>query len=1075
LATKRIDKETTKALTSFLKDVEQLSNESSKTHRFIALVSELFPKNIVSVISSGIEKKVLRIDDKQQIKRGSIDSYFGNAVIEFENSLKITGEHAEEQLKGYVAGIWQSETNEKETSFRPLIAIASDAITWRVYRPYLISMEKGTPKVGLELSRQIVLSQENLDEFWFWLTSFLFRSDQIEPTAQQFKIDFGAQSLAFNEGRVALKTAWAAVETHNEVILAYETWKKYLTFTYGSLSTDKDLIHENELKELFLKHTYLACVARLLIWASQSKGKVEENIRGMIHQIISGLYFESRGLANLVENDFFQWVRRAEADTILYPIWERILTQLLTYNLRQMKEDVLKSIYQEIVDPKDRHDLGEYYTPDWLCERLVSELLPKSGFVSVLDPSCGSGSFLRATIAHQIKSNPDVSPKDKLQNILQNVVGIDIHPLAVTIARATYVLALGDLMNTVKRSIQIPIYLADSLFLPTEVAQSSLDLGFGDKSFGIELNFGGEKVIIPDELVNVSELFDKAISASTKVAVDHSESGKETLDSLKRYIVKEAPSIENIKNKKDIFNSLWSYVEKLSKLIKLKKNSIWDFVIRNAYRPAMIKNYFDFIVGNPPWLSYRYIENPDYQKEIKRLAVDEYKIAPKAQKLMTQMELGTVFLVHCLASFGKKGAKIGFVLPRSVLTADQHENLRLRSYKAPMNIISYWDLKDVQPLFRTLSCVLFAERNDIVGSVKDKIPVLEWEGTLEDRDMRWEKVKGELKPTKATGSVVFLGDRSAFSTKKGASEIQRESIYSDRFKQGATLVPRNFYFIRLVNLKGKVKKDGLYWAETEPEQAKESKPPYKEVRMSGQVEGKYLFTTALSKHLLPFVMLHPPTVTLPVDCENGIFHLTGTEELRKNGYREMAKWMTKAEKIWQEKREDKASHQNVYEWLDYQGKLSSQNLNQRHLVLYNAAGKNISAAYFDRNTTEFPFIVDHKLYWTSCSTVEEADYLCAILNAEIVNELVKPFQSMGLLGERDLHKKVLGLPIPEFDPKNKLHIEISKLGEAARIKTLNSFDDKILESSLAKQRGWVRENVKEILENINPLVKRLIS
>jgi hypothetical protein len=51
-----------------------------------------------------------------------------------------------------------------------------------------------------------------------------------------------------------------------------------------------------------------------------------------------------------------------------------------------VREDVLKGVYQQLIDPKDRHDLGEYYTPDWLCERIVQELLPKAGYKKVSRP-----------------------------------------------------------------------------------------------------------------------------------------------------------------------------------------------------------------------------------------------------------------------------------------------------------------------------------------------------------------------------------------------------------------------------------------------------------------------------------------------------------------------------------------------------------------------------------------------------------------------------------------------------------------------------------------------------------------
>ncbi len=46
---------------------------------------------------------------------------------------------------------------------------------------------------------------------------------------------------------------------------------------------------------------------------------------------------------------------------------------------------------------------------------------------------------------------------------------------------------------------------------------------------------------------------------------------------------------------------------------------------------------------------------------------------------------------------------------------------------------------------------------------------------------------------------------------------------------------------------------------------------------------------------------------------------------------------------------------------DYQGKLTAQSLRQQHLVLYNAAGTNVSAAYFTRGKEQIPFVVDHKL------------------------------------------------------------------------------------------------------------------
>ena len=86
--TQRLDERTRAAVLSYLTDVRQLPNESAKTHRFAALVEGLFPGSPASThFAAGVEK-IVRVDTAKGQKRGFIDSYYGNAVIEFENSPK---------------------------------------------------------------------------------------------------------------------------------------------------------------------------------------------------------------------------------------------------------------------------------------------------------------------------------------------------------------------------------------------------------------------------------------------------------------------------------------------------------------------------------------------------------------------------------------------------------------------------------------------------------------------------------------------------------------------------------------------------------------------------------------------------------------------------------------------------------------------------------------------------------------------------------------------------------------------------------------------------------------------------
>lgn len=1070
-------------LRNYVREVKSLPNEAAKRSRFAALIAELFPGTIaVTEYSRGIEK-LIRIErtNVEKEKKGRADAYYGNAIIEFEKSLSATLTEAESQLREYVAGTWQ-----KEKTHRSLLAIASDGINWNIYRPVLPAGEKPTPEnVTLEELRPFKLGEDSLGAFWLWLTSLLFRPQQIEPTAERFQLDFGTWSPLYREGMAALKRAWAKVSHGSEAELAFETWQRYLTVTYGSLTEDTTATKDtetaqeiSELENLFLRHTYLASIARLLIWAALSQGKSNDDLRKVASDVLSGRYFHSKRLANLVDDDFFHWIRSDESEEILASTWERILSHLIEYDLGQVREDVLKGVYQQLIDPKDRHDLGEYYTPDWLCERIVKELLPDHGYKAVLDPSCGSGSFLRAAVTHFLNHNPEGTDNDRLRLVLGSVQGIDIHPVAVTIARATYVLALGKLINAARKPIQVPVYMADSLFLPREVEQSLIE-----KLSGVEITYGGKKdqklVVMPDMLIHMPELFDDAIAACTSVAEEHAKTAKDTRTSLEKHLNQAVPDLSKLLGYDTVLDSLWSFTEGLAQLIRDKKNTIWSFIIRNSYRPAMLKGQFDFIVGNPPWLSYRFISDPDYQDEVKRRAIGTYKIAPVHQRLITQMELATVFLAHSMATFAKSNARLGFVMPRGVLNGDQHQNLILRKYStdAKLRLTGYWDLRDVMPLFNVPACVLFAKRDTSPGMPKDKLPVLEWAGHLPGRDVNWEIAKTRLHATEKEGRVIYLGTRAALSTAPGATSPSKPSKYQDVFKQGATIVPRSFYFVRVNNLDGELDPKAVYWAETEPEQAKQAKKPYIDVKMSGLVEGQFIYTTAVSRHLVPYSLLTPVPVVLPIENRHGSLYVLTADQLTNEGYREFGKWMHEAERTWKLKRKDKADKQTLYERLDYQRELTRQEFGQRFLVLYNHSGMNVAAALFDRASQPIPFIVDVKLYWAAFNTRDEADYVTAVLNSETVNLAIKPFQSVGLLGERDIHKKLLELPIPTFDHTNPKHQRISELGANARevtVKLIQSGQFPV-DSSIARQRGFIRKHLKSELDGIDRLVAVLLS
>lgn len=229
---------------------------------------------------------------------------------------------------------------------------------------------------------------------------------------------------------------------------------------------------------------------------------------------------------------------------------------------------------------------------------MVEELLPSKGVVKVLDPACGSGSFLRATLAHFISKGKDSSPSSMLKRLLESIVGFDINPLAVLISRATYAIAIRRLIKRARRPVSIPVYLSDTLFLPKEIIQPRL----GENPVPMyEIEFGDKVVELPESIVTSSQDFDLAISNCTRVALDlAAKKGSETEESLKNFLLNENPSLATNANFKKVIDGLWDLTEKLADLIRREKNTIWGYILRNSYKPSMLTKYFDVIIGNPP-------------------------------------------------------------------------------------------------------------------------------------------------------------------------------------------------------------------------------------------------------------------------------------------------------------------------------------------------------------------------------------------------------------------------------------------------------------------------------------------
>ena len=117
-----------------------------------------------------------------------------------------------------------------------------------------------------------------------------------------------------------------------------------------------------------------------------------------------------------------------------------------------------------------RHALGEYYTPRWLAEHVLDQVGYRGqADARLLDPTCGSGTFLLAAL-HRWRKNVLISLRRDAIHLAERdeyaVVGFDIHPLAVASARANYLLAIADLLPSDGSFFDVPIFARDCILDP---------------------------------------------------------------------------------------------------------------------------------------------------------------------------------------------------------------------------------------------------------------------------------------------------------------------------------------------------------------------------------------------------------------------------------------------------------------------------------------------------------------------------------------------------------------------------------------------------------------------------------
>ena len=73
--------------------------------------------------------------------------------------------------------------------------------------------------------------------------------------------------------------------------------------------------------------------------------------------------------------------------------WRGLLRGIESVDFREVSSDVVGRIFQKIIGPEERHRFGQHFTGDDVVD-LINGFCIRNAADSVLDPACGSGSFL---------------------------------------------------------------------------------------------------------------------------------------------------------------------------------------------------------------------------------------------------------------------------------------------------------------------------------------------------------------------------------------------------------------------------------------------------------------------------------------------------------------------------------------------------------------------------------------------------------------------------------------------------------------------------------------------------------
>jgi len=1039
------------------KNIAEKIQEACKNSR-----NEAEFRNKISFLIENLAKDLklnLNLREEYTLINGRADAVYNRLVIEYEppmslkkdNNLK-SNKHAIEQVKNYIEGLVKKERHNPERlagvvlDGKYFIFIRKKEDSWNIDPPIEVNEYSVNHflKLLFSLSKELALIPDNLVR------------DFGENTQVSRKVVSTLFKTLTSTTNPKVKTLFEQWSTQFSEVCDYESTSKLKIVNFAK----KFGINDQKIdpfKFFFCLHTYYATFIKLLAiqivnyytmpkLGSNLKKALNfssEELKKYMEDIENGGIFRELGILNFIEGDFFSWYLELWNDEI-YQAIKTLIDRLSDYSLVTLDvdpdttRDLLKKLYQQLMPRELRHNLGEYYTPDWLAERLLN-MLDGGNFKGdpnkrILDPACGSGTFLVIAIK-KIKEyawKNDIPEETVLEKILSNVVGFDLNPLAVISARTNYLLALGDLLKYRKEEIRIPVYLCDSIMTPqVETLLNKNVLKFHTAVGPFEV----PEILVKAQYIDILADF---LEEAVKLSLSEEEFKKKLCEKLPLI-----PSRDDYE-----IDIVYKLYDKLLMLERQGINGIWARIIKNAFAPLFVGK-FDYVVGNPPWVNWESLPE-GYRERTKNLWVKYNMVATKG-KNKEQFELGkqkrdisTLMTYVAIDKYLKINGKLGFLITQSVFKTNASSVFR--QFKTPKNIpfkvLHVDDMSELNPFegaSNRTSLVIFQKGKPTTypissylywkktskgksipldASLDDVIEITErkqfYAEPVNENDPTSPWITGRLKAIKAVRKIIGKSDYTA-----------HEGVNTG----GANAI----YWVEIIDKRP----DGLIIVSNITEGAKKGVEP-----LQTAIEPDLLYPLLRGRDVKRWRAEPSAWIILPHTPKTD-WQAIPEDEL-KIKYPKTYMYFKKFEKILRERSGYRLLREGhpFYILID----IHKETFAPYKVVWTRIA--NIEASVVS-SVEDKPIIPQETITLIPFYYIEEANYVCALINSS-------PFQytsiSYSQAGGKSMGSPHLleNIRIPKFDPNNKLHIYLSELSQKAHEIAKNIKDEEILNDDIKK-------------------------